>query len=78
MGVAIPSIAADQPPKEFYAFTRVGSGFKEQELLELLGKLDPFWRKWDRSSPPPMIVCGREKPDVWIEPSQSVILEVRE
>ena len=61
---------------EFYSFARVGSGFSDDGLRDLLQKLNPHWRKWDKKSPPSMIHCSREVPDVWIEPQQSVILEV--
>ena len=30
--------------------------------------IEPHWKKWNKSSPPPMIKCGKEKPEVWIEP----------
>ena len=76
VGVAIPSLEPGQPPKEFYSFARVGSGYSDEQLLRLLQKLNPYWRKWDKNAPPTMIHCGREKPDVWIDPKQSAILEV--
>lgn len=74
LGLAVPSIEGNQ--LEFYSFARVGSGFSDEQLMGLLGKLDPYWQKWDKNASPPMIHFGREKPDVWINPSSSAILEV--
>lgn len=76
LGVALPSPEPGQPPREFLSFARVGSGYSDEQLLGLMQKLQGSWKNFDKKSPPPMIHCGREKPDFWIEPSQSVVLEV--
>lgn len=76
LGVAVPSLEKEKDQLEFYSFARVGSGFSDEQLLNLLKNLDPHWQKWDKNAPPLMIHCGREKPDVWINPSSSAILEV--
>ncbi|XP_057368130.1 DNA ligase 4-like isoform X1 [Daphnia carinata] len=77
VGVAVPSLENEKEQLEFYSFARVGSGFSDKQLLSLLEKLDPHWQKWDKNAPPPKIHCGREKPDVWINPSSSAILEIK-
>lgn len=76
VGVALPISENGKPRQEFYSFARVGSGFSDSQLLELLHKLNPHWQKWDKNAPPSMIHCGKEKPDVWIDPKQSAILQV--
>lgn len=76
LGVAIPSAEPGRPPSEFWSFCRVGSGYSDEQLLGLMQKLQPHWKKWDKKAPPAMIQCGKEKPELWIEPSQSIILEV--
>lgn len=78
VGVAIPSPDPTQHPREFWSLARVGSGYSDEQLLELIKRFQPHWKKYDKNSPPPNIHYGRDKPDVWIEPSQSVILEVFE
>lgn len=76
LGVAIKADEG-QVPTEFFSFVRVGSGYSQQELLALQQRLNHHWNKWDKTSPPQMIHCTKEIPDCWIEPSLSVILEVR-
>lgn len=76
VGTAVSLKESDKYPREFFPLTRVGSGYSDIQLFELLRKLNPHWKKWDNNNPPSMIHCGREKPHVWIEPAQSVILEV--
>lgn len=76
LGVSLKSSEENQQTEGFYSFARVGSGFSDIALRDLLHKLNPYWKKWDKTTPPPMIYCSREVPDVWIEPNRSVILEV--
>ncbi|KZS11985.1 DNA ligase 4 [Daphnia magna] len=77
VGVAVPSLEKEKEQLEFYSFARVGSGFSDKQLRSLLEKLNPHWQKWDKNAPPPKIHCSREKPDVWINPSSSAILEIK-
>jgi DNA ligase-4 len=74
VGVAVPFLERKQ--LEFYSFARVGSGYSDEQLMGLLEKLNPYWQKWDKNALPPMIHFGKEKPDVWINPSLSAVLEV--
>lgn len=77
LGVAVPSSESDKTPSEFWSVARVGSGYSDEQLGELEAQLDGNLQKWDDNAPPPMIRCGKEKPQFWIEPSKSIVLEVR-
>lgn len=59
------------------AISRVSSGFSIEELDELSRKLSPYWKKAYPGKMPPNIEWDKEKPDLWIEPESSVILEVK-
>lgn len=75
LGVAVPSTDGGDP-KIFHSVARVGSGYTMEELLELQMKLEPHWRPTVLGEMPPCIEWTKERPDVWIEPSKSYILEV--
>lgn len=63
-------------PTEFHSFGRVGSGCTQEELSELGAKLAPHWRRVKTGIMPPNIIWTKEKPDLWIEPKNSIILQV--
>jgi ATP-dependent DNA ligase len=63
-------------PVEFHSVTRVGSGYSMYELSELLQKLSPHWQQVLPGQCPPGLAWTKEKPDVWIAPQNSYILEV--
>lgn len=70
---------SDGNPKCFYSFAKVGSGYTLRELYELSGKLGDHWQPYNPKKPPSYLVIGGgrpEQPDLWIEPSKSVILQV--
>jgi DNA ligase-4 len=66
------------------SFCRVGSGlsFKgsdEQSFVALAKRLEPHWKNFDPSNPPAMLQLrggAKERPDKWIDPHDSVVLEV--
>ena len=66
------------------SFCRVGSGlsFKgsdEQSFVALAKRLEPYWKDYDASKPPAMLQLrggAKERPDKWIDPRDSVVLEV--
>jgi hypothetical protein len=47
------------------------------ELSELLQKLSPHWQQVKSGHCPPGLLWTKEKPDVWIAPQNSYILEVQ-
>lgn len=62
---------------KFTAISRVSSGFSTEELANLSRKLDPHWKRVYPKQIPPNIEWGKEKPDLWIEPESSVIVQVK-
>ncbi|XP_046858902.1 DNA ligase 4-like isoform X2 [Xenia sp. Carnegie-2017] len=79
-GVSCPSSIHDEEAAKFYSFCKVGSGYTNKELKDLSHHLDPYWRKFDAKKPPTMIEFTngfKEKPDVWIEPRNSKIVQVK-
>ncbi|KAL7059931.1 hypothetical protein AAHC03_09965 [Spirometra sp. Aus1] len=72
------SVDADFP--SFLTFCRVSNGFTREQLTLLNKHLRPHWKNYDRRK----INCGEtewlkvtaERPDVWIPPRYSVILQI--
>lgn len=60
----------------FYSTGRVGSGYSIKDLEDLSLKLKPYWKEAKNDRMPSSVKWGKEKPDVWIEPDKSYILEV--
>jgi DNA ligase-4 len=66
------------------SFVRVGSGlsFKsrdEQSFVALAKRLEPHWKDYDPKNPPSLLQLrggSKERPDKWIDPRDSVVLEV--
>ena len=64
----------------FLSFAKVGSGYSDNELKILQGQLRDHWRNYDPRRPPKFLrlMDGlKEKPDVWIEPEFSRVLQVK-
>ncbi|KAF6231831.1 hypothetical protein HO173_009914 [Letharia columbiana] len=70
-------------PMKFYSFFKVGGGFTAADYAELRHRTDGKWRKWDSRHPPTeYIALGGdqlqfERPDEWILPIDSVVVEVK-
>ena len=80
LGVAAPLQEGEDTPKKYLSFCKVGSGYSDQELKVLQKMLEKHWRAYDVNSPPAVIELVppfKEKPDVWIEPKKSKILQVK-
>jgi len=56
---------------------RVGSGYSKQELFELMQKISRYFEVCKDKAPPSKLRMGKEKPDVWIPPEKSVVLQVK-
>lgn len=67
----------DNESFKWTAISRVSSGFSIDELAELSRKLSSSWKRVYPGMVPPNIDWGKEKPDLWIEPESSVILQVK-
>ncbi|CAN9497485.1 unnamed protein product [Ophioblennius macclurei] len=66
-----------EPPAVFHSLCRVGSGYTMAELHDLGLKLAPHWKVFRKNDPPPAVLCAAEKPEVYIEPCHSVIVQVK-
>ncbi|PFX16725.1 DNA ligase 4 [Stylophora pistillata] len=78
--VAVPSNIPGEHPKVFHSFCKVGSGYTMNELRELDQQLRPHWNAFDTKKPPEHIILApgfKEKPDVWIDPSKSKIVQIK-
>ncbi|XP_026867629.2 DNA ligase 4 [Electrophorus electricus] len=64
-------------PTVFHTVCRIGSGYTMKELYDLGLKLAKHWKVYRKIDPPPAILCGTEKPEVYIEPQNSVIIQVK-
>ncbi|XP_053735397.1 DNA ligase 4 [Synchiropus splendidus] len=66
-----------EKPSVFHSICRVGSGYTMKELYDLGLKLAKHWKVYRKNNPPASIQCSTEKPEVYIEPCNSVILQVK-
>ncbi|TYZ60698.1 hypothetical protein PybrP1_005847 [[Pythium] brassicae (nom. inval.)] len=62
-------------------FAKVGTGYNFEELAALRRELEPHWQPWDPEHVPAHLNGWRPvksdlKPDVWIDPRHSKVLEV--
>ncbi|KAM9820546.1 DNA ligase 4 [Neosynchiropus ocellatus] len=66
-----------EKPSVFHSICRVGSGYTMKELYDLGLKLAKHWKVYRKNNPPSSIQCSTERPEVYIEPCNSVILQVK-
>ncbi|XP_053273000.1 DNA ligase 4 [Pleuronectes platessa] len=66
-----------EKPSVFHSFCRIGSGYTMKELYDLGLKLAKHWKVYRKNDPPASILCATEKPEVYIEPCNSVIIQVK-
>jgi DNA ligase-4 len=64
-----------------YTFAKVGTGYNLEELEQMRQELEPYWQPWDDDNVPPHLKGWKPqksdlRPDVWIDPRHSKILEV--
>lgn len=84
-GLRLPPylLKGDVNPEKTYSFFKVGGGFTAQDYAEIRHLTDGKWTDWDPMRPPTdWIELGGEglqyeRPDVWIKPSDSVVLQVK-
>nr|XP_006639224.2 PREDICTED: DNA ligase 4 isoform X1 [Lepisosteus oculatus] len=69
--------ANGEKPSVFHSFCRVGSGYTMKELYDLGLKLAKYWKPYRKKDPPATVLCGTEKPEVYIDPCKSVIIQVK-
>lgn len=74
----------DPKHEHCWSFFKVGGGFSSDDYAALRGRTQGKWHDWDPRRPPPFIELGgheqnrqHERPDQWIRPSDSVVLECK-
>ncbi|XP_014680944.1 PREDICTED: DNA ligase 4-like [Priapulus caudatus] len=77
VAVAVPAKQLGDNPTVFRSLGRVGSGYSMTELHDLCVKLKDKWQVFKKKSPPTCIILGLEKPDLWLEPSQGYIVQIK-
>ncbi len=67
-----------------WSFFKVGGGFSREDYAAIRGRTEGKWTDWDSRKPPAFIELGgheqnrqHERPDQWIKPSDSVVLECK-
>ncbi|KAI5919263.1 DNA ligase [Camillea tinctor] len=67
-----------------YSFLRVGGGFRAEDFAEIQHLTFGKWRDWDPQKPPNKYIkiaggakSQYERPDVWIRPSESIVITVK-
>ena len=61
----------------FYSFCKLGSGYTYKELKSFNDMLASKWVKFDKKKPPANIAFGQAVPDVWIDPKDSLVVQVK-
>jgi DNA ligase-4 len=71
-------------PQKCYSFFKVGGGMARSDYDNIKQRTEGKWITWDDKKPPTdwIELAGKnyaqhEKPDVWIKPEDSVVLEVK-
>ncbi|KAJ8019961.1 DNA ligase 4 [Holothuria leucospilota] len=76
LAVAVPP-REGQHPTIFQSFAKVGSGYSLKELYEYNQKLAPHWKPYDKDRPPKFLQCTKEKPELYLDPSKSFIVQIK-
>lgn len=77
--VAVPS-PGDEKPTTFHTFCKVGSGYSRKELHDFNRLLAEHWKVFDKKNPPSWLELApglKQKPDAYIEPEKSKILQIK-
>ncbi|XP_063357900.1 DNA ligase 4 [Cydia amplana] len=69
--------AAPGRPRRWVVVGRVGTGLTLEQREALCAALQRHWVPRGRAPPPACLVFNKEKPDFWVMPEHSVILQVR-
>ncbi|KAK1992132.1 DNA ligase I [Colletotrichum falcatum] len=76
-------IQAGANPEKCFSFFKVGGGFCADDYAEIRHRTDGKWLQWDPRKPPVEYIelAGGdrqfERPDVWIRPRDSVVVEAK-
>lgn len=69
-------------PETFYSFFKVGGGLNAQDYSEIRHRTEGKWKVWNPRSAKGIIELGGgerylERPDVWINPKDALVVEVK-
>jgi DNA ligase 4 len=77
-------IRAGANPEKCFSFFKVGGGLKAEDYAEIHHRLEDKWIEWDSKKPPSEYIelaggerLQYEKPDVWIRPKDSIVIEAK-
>ncbi|KAI0869207.1 DNA ligase I [Hypoxylon argillaceum] len=77
-------IKAGAHPEKCYSFIKVGGGFRAEDYAEIQHLTEGKWKDWDVKKPPSKYIqlaggdkYQYERPNVWIRPSESVVISVK-
>ena len=77
-------VKAGANPEKCLSFCKVGGGLKAEDYAEIRHHTEGKWVDWDAANPPSEYVelgggerHQYERPDVWIRPSESVVISVK-
>ncbi|EKD20386.1 uncharacterized protein L3040_004326 [Drepanopeziza brunnea f. sp. 'multigermtubi'] len=76
-------IARGSNPMKCFSFCKVGGGFRGEDYAKIYHQTDGKWIPWNDMRPPKEYIRlgggekQYEKPDVWIKPCDSIVLEVK-
>lgn len=76
-------LRVDGESEKCWSFCKVGGGFTAADYQEIRHHTDGKWKEWDSKKPPTAYIelsggdAQNEKPDMWIKPSDSVVLCVK-
>ncbi|XP_076808951.1 DNA ligase 4-like isoform X1 [Clavelina lepadiformis] len=79
LGVAVKD-SNNKPPDGaivFKSLCRVGSGYTDKQLLEIIDKLKPNMKVFNKKKIPDWMKVTKEKPDVYIHPKDSLVVQIR-
>ena len=68
---------------KFLSFFKVGGGFRAEDYANIKHHTEGKWIDWDKRHPPTEFIAlagprgDVERPDVWIHPTDSIVLEVK-
>ncbi|KAG5359072.1 DNA ligase 4 [Yarrowia sp. C11] len=67
---------------QFWSFFKVGGGLSASDYQAIRNKTEGKWKRWDNNNKPKNVLLAgpngdSERPDVWIEPSESVVVEIK-
>lgn len=72
--------ADGEKPDVFQSFCKVGSGYSKKQLKDFNTQLAQHWQVYDKKNPPEHLKLAsgfKEKPDAWLPPDKSCIVQVK-